>query len=68
MDDKKKSPPSASLRRNLYWPADMDDMVERVAEELHKQGFKGLYNGKGEVNRTAVIRRLLENALPSPTK
>lgn len=68
MDEKKKAPPSATLRRNLYWPADMDDMVERVAEVLHKEGFKGLYNSKGEVNRTAVIRRLLENALPSSGK
>lgn len=63
MSNQKKSPPSASLRRNLYWTEDMDGMVEKVADILHKQGVKGLYNSKGEVNRTAVIRRLLENAL-----
>jgi hypothetical protein len=68
MDDKKKQPPSAALRRNLYWPADMDNMVEKVAEILHRQGEKGLYNSKGEVNRTAVFRRLLENALDSSAK
>ena len=63
MDDKKKLPPSAALRRNLYWTTDMDDMVEKVAEMLHRQGAKGLYNSKGEVNRTAVIRHLLMRAL-----
>jgi hypothetical protein len=59
----KKIPPSIHNRRNIYWTADMDQMVEQVADNLHKQGIKGLYNGKGEVNRTAVLRHLLARAL-----
>lgn len=59
----KKLPPSAELRRTLYWPADMDDKINKVAEILHEQGVKGIYNSKGEVNRTAVIRHLVERML-----
>lgn len=61
----KKQPPSASLRRNLYWPADMDEKIAQVAEILHGQGVKGLFNSSGNVNRTAVIRHLVDETLKS---
>ena len=61
----KKSPPSAALRRNLYWPADMDTKIEELANRLNQRGVKGLFNSSGDVNRTAVIRYVIDTQLDS---
>lgn len=61
--EKKKVPPSAYKRRNLYWSDEMDEQVIEIAERLHKEGVKGLFNAKSEVNRTAVIRYLITKEL-----
>ena len=61
-----KKPPSASFRRNLYWTDEIENRVKLVAEKLHNKGVKGLYNSKGEVNRTAVIAYLLEKEINAP--
>lgn len=59
----KKQPPSASARRTLYWTDKTEQQITLIAEKLHKQGIKGVYNDKGEVNRAAVIRYLLDKEL-----
>lgn len=60
---KKQLPPSAILRRNLYWPDGMDEKLKQVAALLTNNGVVGLYQSNGEVNRTAVIRRLVDDKL-----
>lgn len=41
----------------------MERQIEQIAERMHNQGVKGLYSSKGEVNRSAVIKHLIEKEL-----
>lgn len=59
----KNNAPSAKLRRTLYWPEDLDDQLRQIAERYEKQGKRGLFNSKGQLNRAAVIRYLVNKEL-----
>jgi hypothetical protein len=59
----KKQPPSAAFRRTLYWDESMESQTVEVAKRLKAQGVDGLYNAKGELNRSTVIRYLLQKEL-----
>lgn len=58
-----KYPSQESYRRvNIYLKDGDEELFELAAEWLESQGERGMFNGEGEVNKTAVVRRLLKQA------
>lgn len=57
---KDKPSPSASNRRNLYWTEEMDKDMELLAPLAEKAGWPGIILSSGEINRTAMVRYLID--------
>lgn len=55
----------AGRRVNFYVRDDMNvekDFVQ-LADVLHKEGVRGVYNSKGEPNKSAILQRLIDEKL-----